>query len=469
MATYYVSLSGNDSNDGLSVGAAWLTARKASRTIVPGDTVYFVATNDATTEFVETAGPSIDGSTATVGGWGTSFLENQKIVFAAYPGDEGLIVLKRDTASGSAVVDLRAHSAASAVRFVEFYNLIFDGYKNSTSAKAFIPIYINSSPRTDNAPHDIRFFGCEVRNSAQSSGWFTEASSTNAAGIPYNLLFTKSSTRRGKAYNNGTTTSQHGIYMQGRDSEISYIDVYGNFGLGIQVHRDTPHADNCKNILINACRAYDNGQTGIYYGKGADGKIYNCLAYDNATHGIRFDDGASNGQIYNCTSVRNVTSNFATAQTAAVTSIAITNCIARKLGVTTNNLSEGSSGAQLTITNCINIALTDTDATDPLFTDVNADDFTLQSTSPARNSGTSLIGSFSNDLLGTLRPQEAEFDKGAFEYIPTSESAIIRNSRLGSSIFNWRKGSNLFGGILTRFISSGDSTGPTILYGLMGR
>jgi hypothetical protein len=43
MAIYYVRKTGNDSNNGLSAGAAWLTITKAANTVSAGDTVYIGA------------------------------------------------------------------------------------------------------------------------------------------------------------------------------------------------------------------------------------------------------------------------------------------------------------------------------------------------------------------------------------------------------------------------------------------
>jgi hypothetical protein len=309
-------------------------------------------------------------------------------------------------------------TGTAAAAYIEFRNLILDGFKNSTSAKAFIPVNLNRTVQTSQTVHDIYFYGCELRNSAQSSGLIQESTTTPGAGIPYNLLFAKDPTtnRRGLVYNNGVSLAQHGMYLQGRNNIIEDTDAYDNFGLGLQVHKDASGSDNCKDITFRRCRVWGNGQTGIYYGRGSGGKIYNCLAFDNITHGLRFDDAASNGEIYNCTSIRNITSNFTTGASAAVTNIAIRNCIAYKLGVSGVNLQDNTQNP--TIQTCINVAIADTDATNPLFVDAANDNFQLLAGSPCRDAGTDLSASgLIDDLLGVSRPQGAAYDIGAYEFV----------------------------------------------------
>ncbi|MFC1802229.1 chitobiase/beta-hexosaminidase C-terminal domain-containing protein, partial [Patescibacteria group bacterium] len=53
----------------------------------------------------------------------------------------------------------------------------------------------------------------------------------------------------------------------------------------------------------------------------------------------------------------------------------------------------------------------------PLFEDVNNDDYTLQSGSPARDVGVSLAGTVNSSLLGISRPQNSVYDLGPFEYV----------------------------------------------------
>jgi hypothetical protein len=55
---------------------------------------------------------------------------------------------------------------------------------------------------------------------------------------------------------------------------------------------------------------------------------------------------------------------------------------------------------------------------DPRFVDSLANDFRLQSSSPARDAGDSLL-EVREDILGTSRPQGPRWDIGAYEYIVT--------------------------------------------------
>lgn len=66
----------------------------------------------------------------------------------------------------------------------------------------------------------------------------------------------------------------------------------------------------------------------------------------------------------------------------------------------------------------------------PLFSNLSASDFTLQSNSLAINAGSSLVSSIvQNDFLGTSRPQGTGYDIGAFEYDEnTTADAVAPNA-----------------------------------------
>lgn len=73
---------------------------------------------------------------------------------------------------------------------------------------------------------------------------------------------------------------------------------------------------------------------------------------------------------------------------------------------------------------------------DPLFTDAGAGTFTLTSSSPARNAGTTLTA-FSVDHDGNTRPQGAAWDIGAFEF--TAEGApSVANTPIGGRLRGFR-------------------------------
>jgi Secretion system C-terminal sorting domain len=72
---------------------------------------------------------------------------------------------------------------------------------------------------------------------------------------------------------------------------------------------------------------------------------------------------------------------------------------------------------------------------DPKFANPSIDrllgDFKLLSSSPARNTGSSIAGQYSlKDILGTPRPQGAQPDKGAYEMITTSLSTIYNTEKI---------------------------------------
>lgn len=73
------------------------------------------------------------------------------------------------------------------------------------------------------------------------------------------------------------------------------------------------------------------------------------------------------------------------------------------------------SSTPITGTGCINL--------DPLFYDFEEGNFQLNEKSPCRNAGTA-TGAPNDDLLGTLRPQEAAHDMGCYEFVYTDERLV---------------------------------------------
>src|SRR5262245_967726 len=71
-AVYYVSTSGNDANDGLSLGTPWRTINKAAQTMVAGDTVYIRGGT-----YRESAFPAHSGTSASA-----------RIAYSAYNGEQ---------------------------------------------------------------------------------------------------------------------------------------------------------------------------------------------------------------------------------------------------------------------------------------------------------------------------------------------------------------------------------------------
>ncbi|HBO16737.1 MAG: hypothetical protein UR69_C0001G0298 [Candidatus Moranbacteria bacterium GW2011_GWE2_35_2-] len=87
-----------------------------------------------------------------------------------------------------------------------------------------------------------------------------------------------------------------------------------------------------------------------------------------------------------------------------------------------NNLWFSVSNTSLTLPSWDSIAVNQ----NPLFTSPFTNDFTLQSTSPAINAGTTLA-SIPNDFLGVSRPQGISYDIGAFEYVSAAEETCSDN------------------------------------------
>jgi hypothetical protein len=233
----------------------------------------------------------------------------------------------------------------------------------------------------------------------------------------------------------GTAPAQnlnHGVYIQVGSSDVDVAwNRFTNLVMGwvIQCHTDTPfvytgvriHDNYLEGTIASDCR-------GINFGEVADGTTGSV--YNNVLTNLGQDVGAlavyggSIDVVHNTFHNIDATVFFTSNVQGGTRSVVVRNNI---FWPSTGNgyVSIFSSGE---VTFSHNLYYNGGSAYsgdsspvtgDPLFTNAGSLDFTLQSSSPARNAGTSTTASTvaPKDRNGVSRPQGASYDIGAYEYV----------------------------------------------------
>ncbi len=219
------------------------------------------------------------------------------------------------------------------------------------------------------------------------------------------------------------TNLEHGIYW----SNVTDSLIEGNYCHGVQgycFHLYNSVAGNARiTVRGNRIGGRKSGATGTAYGMvfvGADHVAYNNIisgldgesvkyvgcfqAWTSYTTGLKI----VNNTCYDVT--------IGIENNSGVTGAEYKNNIFNTL---TNVISDSGSGTVLG-TNLCPAAGTGCSVTgSPSFTNAAVGDFSLQSSSPARDAGATLA-EVSDDYIGTARPQNSVFDIGAYEYIVSS-------------------------------------------------
>jgi parallel beta-helix repeat protein len=165
------------------------------------------------------------------------------------------------------------------------------------------------------------------------------------------------------------------------------------------------------NNIIRNNKIYNNGLLtqgsdttafGLLFHSGGNNEAYNNLIYNN-TSGVAIN-GGSNNQIYNNTVYGNTSNGYAGIEISSGSSGTIV-----KNNILWQNSydSISDSGAGTIQSNNL--------TTDPKFMNASANDFHLQSTSPAVNAGAT-ISQVTTDKDGVIRPVGCCYDIGAYEY-----------------------------------------------------
>lgn len=256
-------------------------------------------------------------------------------------------------------------------RYIIIQDLIFDG-----------DLVTFDAVKVDSASDHIRFNRVTIRNGTNQGLLISDSAYIECLSCV--------------VHNNGTTNTQHGIYISDSDNcLIQGGSMYNNAGGGVHIASGTPTGN-----IIERVRSYSN-YWGFVDADESDNIWRNNLAYANTSHGFNIIS-VWNSFLYNNTVYGNGgVGIYSDPDTEGILAI--------------NNIAYGNTGGNISLSGTGHTQTTNI-TTDPSFTNAAGNDFTLQSGSTARDAGTTLA-EVSVDFIGTARPQNGTIDIGAYEYI----------------------------------------------------
>lgn len=239
----------------------------------------------------------------------------------------------------------------------------------------------------------------------------------------------------GNNIHNGATVDltghSHGIYW-----DLSNSVMYGNtiaaWPNGYCLHMYNPNIQNGNNQIyqnnFSGC-GFTGGQWAVLY-SGTNNEFFSNIIYgSNAAIivGHFSSPNTDNNVIYENTIYNNAGGGYGAIVLQGQSNTFIENNIIRSSNAPWDTSFETpalftNQICDTTIVGCTNA--------DPLFVNPGANDFHLQSGSPAINAGVTLGAPYNIDYAGTARPQGAGYDIGAYEFIPAPSGAPTGMVRL---------------------------------------
>ena len=256
-------------------------------------------------------------------------------------------------------------------------------------------------------PHHIRVKNAEIiGSSAESQAILLTA---GAAGMIGGNEFINLTVHGGGVYDR-----DHGIYIQSSNNLVEDCTFYDLPGAGIQVYNGYGFQANNNIVRNNTVRNLRTGvqnlgpplAPGRHWGIIVYSTTSGTQVYNNVIHSIPSNGGTTAG-------IEVVASNVLVANNTVYGVSGIGVRIAGGSSNTVrNNIAYGNS------TNFSEVAGTITSnnlfGADPLFVDVNGGNFSLKSSSPAIDAGTT-VSSVTTDKVRVARPQGGSYDIGAYE------------------------------------------------------
>jgi len=375
-ATYYVSLSGKDSNAGTSTGTPFRTLLRAVQPLRPGDTLYI--RGGIWTEQLDLMK------------YNTSGTSGKYIKIAGYPGESVTIRYAEPVKGGYGPIKARGTKG-----YLIFENFKLDG----------INMPNQTGWQIDKYNHHFVLRNLEIKN-VRSSGVYIAGNDIQVINCTIHDQISPSGVP-GERY--------YGIYFHnGSNGLLQGNKIYNNPGGGIQVYPGP-----ISNLTIRNNAIYNNNKLasssvgGIIMQGGSSSiisstKIFNNLIYKNGTSssgsasGIRISTYVRDTKIWNNTVYGNKTYGLQIGDNTTTTNT-----------VVQNNISYGNSVGNY-INRGTNTSYTNNVTTDPKFVSASSNNFQLQSSSPAANKGVSL-SSVLSDYRNIPRPKGATHDIGGYE------------------------------------------------------
>jgi hypothetical protein len=411
-ATYYVRTDGNNSNTGLAdeAGSAWLTIQYAANTVSSGDTVYVQAGTYPEKVTVQNSGTSGAHITYTADGEVTlgGFLVSGAYVdvsgfnldgtnVGTYQGcihvNKGSNYCKFDDMSVTGKGDTIAVGFGGVYTYGEHctFNKItvtnpnyhsFTIVGNGTTVTNCTVNDVNGWDVFRIIASDVRVAGCTITASNlhanPNHGDMFQSFNVNG-GVSQNVVIEGNRVLGGTHYQIGNFEDQL------LNQSVSYWTFQNNIFIGVT---------NALNLFTDHFSFYNN-------------TFYRCGATSNWV--IIWNGSDTKGYATNTRVMNNL---FVECGTASLATKGWYGGITQAGLVTDYNLVVGT-GAGTTKTGFNEPH--GLNGVDPLFVDPANGIYSLQASSPAKETGV-LIEGFSADILGVARPQGALWDIGAYEY-----------------------------------------------------
>jgi parallel beta-helix repeat protein len=382
-ATYYVALSGNNTNScesAKNISTPKRTIHAALSCLAAGDTLYIRG---------GTYTESFNSNVVTIP-IGTSW--SAPVTIAGYPGER--VVLNP---YGSSVIGL----GHAYIQYVIFDNLHLDGTNliRDTNSTNVVSIAWGQVPNVNH----IKIMNSEVYNSPWN-GLIVGGSDIHLINLD--------------VHDNGWWTQQigygpgaNGAYLWFSNSEVVGGKYYRNLSYGIRVF-DSASTRNAQNNVVRDTTVFANGNPkgggGIVLGD-SNNMAYNNIIYGNFGWGVNVIEKltlTTNTRVYNNTLYNN---SYGIWVYPGTSSTKVINNILFQSGTIGNN--------------GVNSDLRKNFIGDPKFMNAAAQNFKLQLGSPSIDDGISLINEVPKDIAGTSRPQGVTFDIGAYEFVSGAPAA----------------------------------------------
>ena len=428
--TYYVAKAGHDSNPGTEQ-SPFRNIKHGVSKLSAGDTLYVKAGT-----YLE----SVLSWQTTIPN-GTSW--NNPVKVAANPGDTVTI----HPPAGQAFFWVQDRQA----KYLIIDGFIIDGQNSAAHGFKF-----------SNNSRYIRVQNSEIKNAKLSGILATICSGcANPESAPHD---TYHEFKNLHVHHNGTTSKDHGFYIETSYNLVESCDVHHNSGNGGKFFSGHKTFDGAKVLSANYNVAryntlHDNSQQsppdgwtfgwllasgieneaygniaynnniGFATGNGAtDAKLYNNVSYDNHLYGILVYGnwgGSNDTKVYCNTVYQNVLYGIAVKNDAADTLV--------RNNISYGNGPDSSRNIWLEIGASPRTVSSHNYVKDPKFIDPASKDFRLQASSPAINEGT-IIPEISIDIDRNTRPQGPSFDIGAYEFV-TSTDNTAPETPIGVGVF----------------------------------